>query len=338
MAIPDHNIRLNQRDCNIAVVGCGYWGKNLVRNFAALGVLAAVSDTDSKCAARYARECNVKHLNWKEILADNRIEAVSIATPAVSHAELTLQALEHGKHVLIEKPMALDIQQAEMIVELAHMHDRIVMVGHLLQYHPAFLRLHKFMTEGTLGSLRYIYSNRLNFGRFRTEENILWSFAPHDISMILALTASEPRHIDAVGQSYLGPGIADSTITHLSFVSGVQAHIYVSWLHPFKEQKLVVIGEKGMAVFDDTQEWDTKLLLYPHVVEQDAGMPVAQRAKATAIPLQRLEPLREECLHFIKCITEGKTPRTDAAEGLRVLRVLTTAQQKLDRTLDEPAK
>jgi len=322
----------------VAVVGCGYWGQHLVRNFSDLGVLCAVVDYDESRAKIFAKNYKVVARKWDEVLTDTNIDAVSIATPAATHGALVVQALEHRKHVLVEKPMALDIKGAETIVALAKHSDRILMVGHLLQYHPAFLSLRDLSGKHCLGKLRYIYSNRLNFGKFRSEENILWSFAPHDISMILSLTGCSPLHVTAVGQSYLGPGIADSTITHLSFESNLQAHVYVSWLHPFKEQKLVVIGDKAMAVFDDTQQWDRKLLLYPHSVEKGDGPPVAKKETSIALPLQPLEPLRQECLHFLECITEGKVPRTNAEEGLNVLRVLTTAQEALDLSINRMAR
>ena len=319
--------------CNVAVVGCGYWGQNLVRNFAKLGALAAVCDNDEELAAQHARNHQVMCSSWSDILTDKNIDAVSIATPAASHGELVRAALDNGKHVLVEKPMALHVSQAEEIAKLAKEANRTVMVGHLLQYHPAFHALLCLVNDGKLGKLRYIYSNRLNFGRFRTEENILWSFAPHDISMILSLTGTEPNYVNAVGQSYLGSGIADTTITHLSFPTGVRAHVYVSWLHPFKEQKLVVIGDQGMAVFDDTQDWGEKLLLYPHTVKLEGEVSIAQRADARAIVVEPREPLREECKHFLDCVVRGIPPRTEAEEGLRVLRVLTTAQQSLTDAL-----
>ena len=322
--------------CNIAVIGCGYWGKNLVRVFSELGALVAICDSDNDRASQFAQAYKIQDRSWDDVLSDKTIDAVSIATPATTHAELVLEALKSGKHVLVEKPMALDVKQAEMIIKNARTHNRTVMVGHLLQYHPAFCALQHLVTEGRLGKLRYIYSHRLNLGRFRTEENILWSFAPHDISMILSLTGSEPEHVSAVGQSYLGQGIADTTVTHLSFSAGVRAHIYVSWLHPFKEQKLVAIGDKGMAVFDDTQDWDLKLRLYPHVVKQTGGVAVARPADAMDVAVESREPLREECLHFLNCVERGITPRTEAEEGLRVLRVLTTAQQALTASLKAP--
>jgi predicted dehydrogenase/acetyltransferase-like isoleucine patch superfamily enzyme len=318
----------------LVVAGCGAWGKNLVRNFAALGVLHGIVDPDRAAAAALARQHDAAAVEWDAVLADPTVNAVAIASPAALHARLAHAALEAGKHVFVEKPLALQIADAEVLCQLAERHDRRLMVGHLLQYHPAFLRLKDLVREGVLGRLQYVYSNRLNLGKIRREEDILWSFAPHDISMILSLVGADPEHVDAVGARYLHRTIADVTTTHLSFAGGEQAHIFVSWLHPFKEQKLVVVGERGMAVFDDSEEWGRKLLLYPHRVEWREAMPVPQKGEAEPVAVEPGEPLRLECQHFLDCISTGATPRTDGREGLRVLRVLSRATQSL---LDVPA-
>lgn len=315
---------------NVAVAGCGYWGRNLVRNFAELGALRAVCDADAKSARALAETYGVPARAWDDILADPDIPGVAIATPAATHAPLAREALAAGKHVFVEKPMALDLTDAEDLIARAAEAGRALMVGHLLQYHAAFQTLHERVARGDIGALRYVYSNRLNFGKVRHEENILWSFAPHDISMILSLVGAEPERIDAVGHNYLQPGIADTTTTHLYFPGGVNAHIFVSWLHPFKEQKLVVIGEDGMMVFDDTRDWADKLVLYPHKVAPGERAPIAERADAEAIAIAQSEPLRAECTHFLGCVAGEHDPRTDGAEGLRVLRVLHAAQQALD--------
>jgi len=204
------------------------------------------------------------------------------------------------------------------------------MVGHILQYHPAFLALKNMAEGGELGTLNYIYSHRLNLGKFRREENILWSFAPHDISMILALAGGTPESVLATGGSYLNRDIADVTTTHLTFPSGLRAHIFVSWLHPFKEQKMVVVGDRKMTVFDDTRPWQEKLAVYPHEITWDNGLPVPTRAEPSYVPLPEQEPLLMECRHFLECTVTGATPRTDAREGLRVLRVLNLSQESID--------
>jgi predicted dehydrogenase/acetyltransferase-like isoleucine patch superfamily enzyme len=314
-----------------AVIGCGQWGQNLVRNFAELGALAAVCDADAARAAALATRSNVPAVAFAEILADPSIAAVAIAAPASAHVALAGAALEAGKHVFVEKPLALAVGEAEALVALAERRDRRLMVGHLLQYHPAFLRLKQLVHEGALGRLHYIYSNRLNLGRIRREEDILWSFAPHDISMIMALVGQEPAQVTAEGGYYLHNAIADVTTTHLAFSGGARAHIFVSWLHPFKEQKLVVIGDSAMAVFDDGQPWAGKLMLYPHRIEWRDAQPVAAKAEARPVALEAGEPLRLECQHFLDCVSTGARPRTDGAEGVRVLKVLSAASAALKR-------
>lgn len=313
----------------VAVLGCGYWGKNLVRVFAQLGALAVVHDPDPSAAAAMAEQHDVRAGALDEVLADPEVDAIAIAAPAAQHAELAVAGLEAGKHIYVEKPLALDVADAERVCDLADATGRTVMVGHLLQYHPVFLRLSEMVTDGTLGKLEYLYSNRLNLGRFRREENILWSFAPHDLSMILSLVGSEPSSVDAVGSWPLHREVADVTTTHLAFPGGERAHVFVSWLHPFKEQKLVVIGDRGMAVFDDREPWASKLSLYAHRVDWRDGVPEPVRAEAQSIAVKEVEPLEAECRHFLECVATGATPRTDGREGLRVLRVLSAAERSL---------
>lgn len=315
----------------IAVIGAGYWGKNLVRNFASLNALAAIVDTDAATVAKLAAEHCAVARSFDQVLADESIAGVAVAAPAALHYSLANAALERGKHVFVEKPLALDIAEAEALVALAERNDRRLMVGHLLQYHPAFLKLKGLVREGRLGRLRYLYSNRLNLGKIRAEEDILWSFAPHDISMILALVGREPDSVEAVGGYYLHDRIADVTTTHLSFPGGERAHVFVSWLHPFKEQKLVVVGTDAMAVFDDGEPWERKLVLFSHRVGWKDGLPVPQKSDPSPVPLDASEPLRDECQHFLDCIASGETPRTDGREGLRVLSVLSRATAALEQ-------
>lgn len=310
----------------IAVLGCGHWGKNHVRNFHALGALAAVADADQDLTGRMADEFGVAAQDLDAILADDAIDGVVIAAPAEAHATLAIQAFAAGKHVFVEKPLALTLIEAQEVLDAAEKAGRVLMVGHLLQYHPAFIKLNELIADGVLGKLQYIYSNRLNFGKIRREENALWSFAPHDISMILTLVGEEPDSVTAVGANYLHDVIADVTTTHLRFPSGIKAHVYVSWLHPFKEQKLVVVGDAGMAVFNDGEAWDRKLQIYPHRIDWTNGVPTPERAEAQPVALDESEPLRAECQHFLDCITTGATPRTDGAEGFRVLSVLQQAE------------
>lgn len=314
----------------VAVIGCGHWGKNLARSFAELGALRAVCDSDPVAATMIAEQRAVPAESWGTILAAPEIAGVAIAAPAALHAGLASAALTAGKDVFVEKPLAVELAEAETLVAQACAAGRILMVGHLLQYHPAFQTLKTLVAEGALGELRYLYSNRLNFGRLRREENVLWSFAPHDISMILNLVGSAPTWVEAQSATYLNPGIADFATVQLGFAGGVRGHIQVSWLNPFKEQKLVVVGSEAMAVFDDRRLWDEKLLLYRHSVADEAGQPVAKAADGEPIIVTKNEPLRLECQQFLDSMTTRQAPPTDGAEGLRVLGVLAAAQAKLE--------
>lgn len=315
----------------VAVIGAGYWGRNLVRNFADLGALTAVCDTDrgvlADTAGRYPGVRSV--VAYSDILTDPGVAGVVIATPAATHAPLVREALLAGKDVYVEKPLALSEREAAELTRIARERSRILMVGHLLWYHPGVVRLKELIAEGELGRIQYIYSNRLNMGKLRREENVLWSFAPHDVSVILGLVGEMPERVQAQGGNYLHQRIADTTVSLLDFASGVRAHIFVSWLHPFKEQRLVVVGDRQMAVFDDTASWPEKLRLYPHTVGWDGSIPVAKKAEVRHIALTEQEPLRAECQHFLACVRSRETPRTDGEEGLRVLQVVNACQQAL---------
>lgn len=312
----------------IAVVGAGYWGKNLIRNFNQLGVLYAIceSNPDNPNLIPY-KEVKL-YTSFSELLKNKEVDAVAIATPAATHYEFVKQALLSGKDVFVEKPLALTVKEGKELVKLAGQEKRILMVGHILQYHPAVLKLKEMISSGELGKIQYIYSNRLNIGKLRTEENILWSFAPHDISVVLMLLDEEPVKVSAFGDDYLSKGIYDTTMTNIEFKNGVKGHIFVSWLHPFKEQKLVVVGSKAMAVFDDVSK--EKLFIYPHRIEwKDGKIPLAKKAKYQVIPVEASEPLNLELSHFIECVKQRKIPRTDGAEGLRVLKVLELAEESM---------
>jgi len=316
----------------IAVIGSGYWGKNLVRNYHQLGVLKLICDKNElirdKFKAEYPGADTCMALN--DVISREDIQGVVIATPAETHFDLAREALLSGKHVYVEKPLVLDEKQAEILIGLAREKGLTLMVGHLLQYHPAFVRLKELAASGELGRINYIYSHRLNLGKIRREENILWSFAPHDISMILALAGENPESVLATGGNYLHRRIADVTTTHLEFPSGLRAHIFVSWLHPFKVQQLIVVGDRVMAVFDDTLPWTDKLLLYRHEIQWRNGVPIPEKADAERVGIAQAEPLRLECEHFLDCITLGCRSITDGDEGLRVLRVLKASQKSLD--------
>ncbi len=318
-----------QSSLRIGVVGCGHWGKNLVRNFAELGFLVAVADADAERTKDFAQQYKVIGQDFEAMLADGSIDALVIASPAECHFSHVSAALKAGKHVFVEKPLALSMEQGQVLCDMAQSLNKILMVGHLLQFHPAFLKAKAMVQEGEIGKLQYIYSNRLNLGKFRQEENSLWSFAPHDISMILGLADALPHEVYATGACHIHSHIEDITTTHMRFNHGVQAHVFVSWLHPYKEQKLVVVGDAGMLVFDDGKPWEEKLMHYSHKVTWRQGMPTPDKADGLPLALEASEPLNNECLHFAECVTTGKRPRTDGEEGLRVLQVLNTAQASL---------
>ena len=313
----------------VAVVGVGYWGRNLVRNFHQLGALGALCDAERSVEERCRNEYESVRFcrDYSAILADPSIAAVALATPAVTHYGMAKAALEAGKDVFVEKPLAIEVAHGEELVKLAAGKRKILMVGHILRYHPAIQRLHDLIQDGALGQINYLYSNRLNIGKIRTEENILWSFAPHDISVMLSLLNESPTRVSCQGGAYLNRHVFDVTLSHFEFPSGMKAHIFVSWLHPVKEQRLVVVGSEKMAVFDDTAEH--KLLLYPHKVEWRNRVPTAVKAKGEIVELDNREPLRAECQHFLDCIGSRSSPLSDGAEGLRVLRVLDACQRSL---------
>ena len=246
------------------------------------------------------------------------------------HYEYSKKAILSGKNVFVEKPLSLNSRDAEELIKLAKENNCILMVGHLLQYHPAFKKLKEIVKSGELGKIQYLYSNRLNFGKVRIKENILWSFAPHDISMILSLLNREPESVSTYGGFFLNKKIADTTLTFLNFSNGTKAHIFVSWLHPYKSQELVIVGNKKMAVFNDTKSWEEKLLIYPHKVEWKNGNHILNKKDFEKVIVEESEPLGNECMHFIDCIVNRRKPVTDGPEGLKVLRVLEASQRSLD--------
>jgi UDP-2-acetamido-3-amino-2,3-dideoxy-glucuronate N-acetyltransferase len=314
------------------VVGCGYWGKNLVRNFAQLRSLARVCDVSAPAASAQAAQFPgvVSGTSFEEVLADPEIDAVVLATPAALHYQQCKAALLAGKDAFVEKPLALKSSEGEELVRLAAARDRILMVGHILEYHPAVALLKQFIDRGEMGQLLYIYSNRLNLGKVRKVENILWSFAPHDVAVICRLAGATPASVSTSGGAYLQTGVEDVTLTNLQFENGVRAHIFVSWLHPFKEQKLVVVGSRKMAVFDDMAR-EGKLKIYDKGIEWSNGVPVARQTSETTLFFEETEPLRLECAHFLARVADRQQPITDGASALRVLRVLEASQASLER-------
>ena len=315
---------------NIAVVGSGYWGKNLVRNFYELGVLHTICDSNPSTLSTFKEkypEVEVESL-FQNVLQNQAIDAVVIATPAETHFKMAKMTLLANKHVFVEKPLALYVNEAEELHQLALSQKLKLMIGHILLYHPAIIKLKEIINSGELGKINYVYSNRLNLGKIRSEENILWSFAPHDISAILFLLDEMPCQVMAQGGNYLNQDITDVTMTMLSFKSGVKGHIFVSWLHPDKEQKLIIVGDKKMALFDDTLA-QGKLQIHDKGVDWINRQPVPRKNGITLVPLDNSEPLKAECEHFLHSITSDSTPKSDGNNGIKVLKVLNACQDSL---------
>mgnify|MGYP001569826965 FL=1 len=318
----------------IAVIGYGYWGKNLVRNFCELvgasNMVVCDFDKHKLKQAKSAYPSIQITASFIDILSNKEIPAVVIATPAVTHYQLAKECILAGKDLFVEKPLSLTVNEGLELVRLSEKEKRILMVGHLLEYHSGILKLKELIDTGKLGKINYIYSNRLNLGKIRREENILWSFAPHDISVMLLLLNEMPVSVSAHGGNYLHKNIADVTVSTLEFASGTKGHIFVSWLHPYKEQKLIVVGDKKMAVFDDVAE-KNKLFLYNHKIEWIERIPVLKKDTAEVVRFSLSEPLKEECRHFIYCIKTKSKPKTDGYNGIRVLEILQACEQSLQR-------
>jgi len=320
----------------VGVVGLGYWGPNLARNFDGLPgcELTWVCDASQEARERVApslRDARVT-AELDELLADPRLDAVALATPVPTHAELAARVLEAGKHCFVEKPLAERVADAERAVEAARAAQRVLMVGHLLEYHPGVLRLKEIADSGELGEIRYIYSNRLNLGVLREEENALWSLGAHDVSVLLALAGEEPHEVEARGESYMQPGIEDVVFCFLRFPSGLSAHLHLSWLDPHKERRFTVVGSRRMATFDD-MELERKVTVYDKGFDERAGSygEYITRSGDTWSPrIPNTEPLRAECEHFVACVRDGATPRSDGESGLRVVRVLEALQDSLE--------
>jgi UDP-2-acetamido-3-amino-2,3-dideoxy-glucuronate N-acetyltransferase len=314
----------------VGLAGCGYWGRNLARNLHQMGHLVAVADPSAKVLkeVKAAYKGLRTTARFDDLLEDRKIKAVALAVPAAEHYALARKAIKAGKDVFVEKPLALHVPEAEELVELAARHKRVLMVGHILEYHPAIRKLKELVDAGELGEVHYVYSNRLNLGKVRQEENILWSFAPHDISVILLLMGADPEWALTAGQHYLQHDVADVTMTCLAFPGKARAHIFVSWLHPFKEQKLVVIGSRKMAVFDDVAK-EGKLKIFDKGIDWKDGRPVIRQTAESTLFFPEMEPLREELGHFVECVRSRKAPRTDGHNGVRVLRVLEACQRSI---------
>ena len=311
----------------VAVVGCGYWGKNLVRNFERAGALRMVCDpTESgRELGRSLAPGAAIVSDYEEVLAAD-VDGVVLATPAVEHYRMAAAAIDAGKDCFVEKPLALRHEDAADLVRRADAEGRILMVGHVLEYHPAIRRIQELVESGELGRLQYVYSNRLNLGKLRTEENILWSFAPHDVAIILRLVGALPIQVSASGGNYITANIADVSVSNMLFDGGVRAHVFVSWLHPFKEQRLVVVGDRQMVTYDDVTK---DLVLHGKRVDRSGDVPVPIKGEGRALDFGDDEPLFMECQAFLEAIRDRRPPLTDGRSGLDTLRVLQAAQRSL---------
>ncbi len=314
----------------VAVIGAGHWGKNLIRNYYELNALGAiVEDNVDRLSTFLEKYPGVEGFaHYEEVLNDQNYSAVVVATPAETHHPIAKKALLAGKDVYVEKPLALKVEDAEELKTLAAEKDRILMVGHLLLYHPAIVKMKEMISAGEIGRIYHIYSHRLNLGKVRQEENALWSFAPHDISVILYFLDTTPERVSCQGGMFLQPKIHDVTLTSLEFPENQMAHIHVSWLHPFKEHRLVVIGSKKMLVFEDSVS-ENKLRLYDTGIDWSEGEPIPRKNEWENVKYPDYEPLKAECKHFLQAIKEREQPLTDGQNGVDVLQVLDAAQKSL---------
>lgn len=318
-----------RRLMKVGLIGCGYWGKNLLRNFRELGALGLIcepSPQHQSVARELAPEVPLVG-SFEEALA-SPIDALVLATPAVTHYELASRAMHAGKDVFVEKPLATRLEDGRKLLTQSQAQGRVLMVGHILEYHPACVRLVQLVRDGELGKLCYIYSNRLSLGKVRREENILWSFAPHDVALMNRLTGTTPESVAAFGGAYVQTEVADVTVTNLAYPGGVRGHIHVSWIHPFKEQRLVVIGTEKMAAFNGVEN---KLVLYNQHVEWHKGEPVPVKGPGEEVSFDQEEPLRLECQAFLTAIATRQPPLTDGQSGVEVLSVLEAAQASLEQ-------
>ena len=318
---------------NIAVAGCGAWGKNLVRNFAQLGALHTICDTDPKALENLKSQYSSVNTSadFQQVLGNEKIRGVVIATPPVLHYRMAKDALTAARDVFVEKPLCLKRGEARELVEIAAERARILMVGHILEYHPAIAKLKELTERGVLGELQYIYSNRLTLSKSRSGQHVLWDLAPHDLSLILLLLGGKmPQEISAHGGSHINQNTADVALVTMSFENGVKAHIFNSWLHPYKEQKLVVVGDEKMAVFDDTNPED-KLQLYSCKTEGIKGRPLPQLKGMEVVTVPLEEPLKIECQDFLQCIATRQKPRADGVKGLQIVDILSCCQKSLEK-------
>ena len=327
----------------IAVVGAGYWGPNLIRNFAAVGKLVAVVDRDQARLDKQRSLYPGLHFtaNLQEVLQNEAVQGVALATPADSHYDLAKKVLQAGKSVFVEKPLAQTVAECQDLIDLADERGVVLMVGHTFEFNAAVQYVEKCIEQNELGQIYYIYSQRLNLGVVRSDINALWNLAPHDISIALRWLKKMPVRVDARGYTYLQPGIEDVVYLNMEFEDGVAVHVHVSWLDPGKVRRMTVVGSEKMIVYDDAST-EAKIQLYDKGIDRrglDGSLgdfdsfgkfQLIQRAGDVLIPrIDFAEPLRSECQHFVECVAEGKKPLTDGENGLRVVKVLEAASRSL---------
>ena len=313
----------------IALIGCGMWGRNIARNLASLDSLAAVCDHNDDRVAAFASQFDTKALSFEAILSDDTISGVMIASNASTHKDLAIAAMRAGKHVYIEKPMALSLADAQTIDDCVIETGCQVMVGHLIRYHPAFIALQNQLKSGAVGKIKHIQANRLAMGRIRNTESVLFDLCPHDLSLILALTECLPEKVICHGVSHITKNVVDILSTGLSFPGGISAHMNTSWLSPYKEHRLTVTGETGSIVFDDTKPWSEKLTLYQDEITQSGSLFLIERASPLLLSVPESEPLKDEMRAFISLCDEGVLPPTSSHEALGVQKVLEEMQTQL---------
>lgn len=306
----------------IAVLGCGYWGSNHIRTLKTLGALHAVSDVNAARAEGFSVEHECLAIAPEDLFARDDIDAVVIALPPQFHAETAIAAVEAGKDVLVEKPIALNVPDAERAVAAARANGRIFMVGHVLRFHPAFEQLKLLIDAGELGEVKYIHSHRLGLGKFHTENDALWDLAPHDLSMILAITGAPPVEVRGEGAAVLDH-LSDFAHLHMRFPGGLRSHLFTSRLNPYRERRLAVVGTRAMAVFDDVETWNRKLAVYRHAVWQDSGQWAFTANDPAYVPVAEGMPLTRELEHFIHCVQTREEPLTGGSDAVEVLRILT---------------
>jgi predicted dehydrogenase len=321
----------------IAVLGCGYWGSNHIRTLQSLGALYAVSDANVARAEGFASEQSCLAIEPDALMERDDVDAIVMALPPQFHAAFAIRAVENGKDVLVEKPIALTVADAERAVEAARKARRLFMVGHVLRFHPAFERLKELIDQGEIGEVRYIHSHRLGLGKFHTENDALWDLAPHDLSMILAITGMPPDKVHGEGAALLD-NLSDFAHLHMQFPNGIRSHLFTSRLNPYRERRLTVVGTKAMAVFDDVEPWERKLAVYRHAIWQDSGQWAFTADEPSYVAVEQGMPLTRELEHFISCIETRSTPRTTAEEAIDILRILTAGTVSHDWRGDDREK